>query len=103
MLHPERCYGAGRTFVENHKGPEAGASGPSFFRGFLPLKERSRASPHAASGDARTDAAQPVLGGISFWASAAAARGAILRRTQGNDQSRSLQPSSNSPSLHIVD
>jgi hypothetical protein len=88
--------------TKKHKGPEAGASGPLFFRGSLPLTE-NRASPHAASGDARTDAAQPVLGGISFWASAAAARGATLRRTQGNDQSHSLQPSSNSPSLHIVD
>jgi hypothetical protein len=87
----------------NHEGPEAGASGPSFFRGFLPLKEELHASPHAASGDARTDAAQLVLGGISFSASAVVVRGAALPRKQGNGRSRSLRPSSNFPSLRIAD
>jgi hypothetical protein len=97
------CPGKKISRRRNHQGPEAGAAGPSFCRGSLPLTEELPASTHAASGDARTDAAQPVSGGISFAASAAVARAATLLRRQGNGRSRRRRPSSNSPSLHIVD
>src|SRR5258708_26885902 len=88
---------------KKNEGPETFASGRSFCPGFVSLTAENRASPRASSADAMTDAAQQVSDGISFSASTAAEHGEALPRKRGNGRIRPHRPSSNFPSLHIVD
>jgi hypothetical protein len=89
--------------MENTKGRRLAP--PALCRWRVPLTHptKKRAVDSAASGDALAVAALQPWDGIAFSASVAAGRAVTPRHTWGNGRNQPLPPSSNFPSLHIVD